>query len=376
MSLLFKTAPGGSSARFSDPNTIPGPGDTSSTSYWYRTDDALKIAAVVACVGLRSGAFVQLPLKAYRDVRGVSEMVPTQPELLRSPSPTVVPSVWKAQMSISRDIWGYAAGIILAVDAGGYPSRVDWLLPERDVIGVEHGDRIEWRVNGQPIDPARILHIPSRWVLPGRPLGICPLEYSGLVELAKKAQDFGRDWFQNGAVPSSIVYSDTPLDSKQADDLAAKIWTRWRNRKPAVLGSGLRYEKVSVPANESQFLETMRQTAADIAISFNLPPEKINAVVSGQSLTYANREQNTQQYLMDSINPDLVVVQEVLERHTPRGQFLRWQTGAFLRSDLKTRYESYKIGIEAEFLTADEARAWEELPPMPQQSNDTQEVPE
>jgi phage portal protein BeeE len=94
-----------------------------------------------------------------------------------------------------------------------------------------------------------------------------------------------------------------------------------------------------------------------------LPPEKIGAAISGQSITYANRDQNQSQYLIDCINPDLVVVQEVLEANTPRGQYLRWQTSAFLRSDLKTRYESYKLGIEAGVLVPDEARAYEELAP-------------
>jgi hypothetical protein len=46
-------------------------------------------------------------------------MLPVQPLLLSRPSPTVVPSVWKTQMSISRDIWGFAAGMILGVDAAG-----------------------------------------------------------------------------------------------------------------------------------------------------------------------------------------------------------------------------------------------------------------
>lgn len=364
MSLLFRDRPA-SEARFypSQGNTIPAPSAAgASPSYFYRTEDSFKIAAVVACVGLRAGAFAQLPIRAYRG--DATEELSPQPDIVRRPSDRVVPSVWKTQMSISRDIWGWAAGLITAVDGAGYPSRVEWLLPGDDVSAREVGTGIEWRIGREVVDPARILHVPSRWVFPGRPLGISPLEYSGLVELAKRAQDYGRDWFRNGTVPAAILYSDTQLTDDQADKILARIKQRWTQRNPAVLGSGLKYEKVAVAANESQFLETMRQVAADIAVSFNLPPEKINAQVSGQSLTYANREQNTQQYLMDSINPDLVVVQEVLEAITPRPVRLRWKTGAFLRSDLKTRYESYQIGISSGILTPNEARSWEELPPL------------
>jgi HK97 family phage portal protein len=361
---IFRTAPPPDRRSFGDIPPIPAPGEAYSAGYVYQSADAFKIAAVVACVGMRAGAFAQIPLKAHRDRGGVPELVPVQPELLTRPSDLVTPAAWKTQMSISRDIWGYAAGLITAVDGAGYPARVEWLCPGHDVIADERGMSIEWRVGGEPAPASRIVHVPSRWVLPGRPLGISPLEYSGLVDLAKRAQDFGRDWFRNGAVPSSIVYSDTPLTGEQADDLAATIRRKWRARKPAVLGTGMKYEKISVAANESQFIETMRQAAADIAISFNLPPERINAA-TGTKNEYANINSNQQQYLIDSINPDFVVIGEALERYTPRGQYLRWNTGAFLRSDAKSQFEMAEIGIRAKFWSPSEVRSTVlELPPL------------
>lgn len=343
--------------------TVPSP--LQSSSYGYMPINGFQIAAVTACVGLRSGALAQLPLKAYADDGGRSRLLTPQPELLVNPSFTVVPSVWKTQMSISRDLWGYAVGRILAVDAAGYASKVDWLLPDVVRVRQEHvGGPLIWKINGEDVDPSLIFHIPSRWVTPGNPLGMSPLEKSGLVALAKMAQDFGRDWFLKGAVPSAILYADKELTTEQADSILDRIKARWQRRQMAVLGSGLKYESVSVAANESQFLETMKQAASDIAISFNLPPAKIAASMSSSDIKYQNLEQSTQQYLMDSINPDLVVVQESIERHQRPGEFCRWSTGAFLRSDLNVRYESYKTGLEAGFITVEEIRAWEELGPM------------
>ena len=326
--------------------------------------EALQIAAVVACVGLRSGAFAQLPLKGYRDrPDGTTELLPTQPELLRSPSDVVVPSVWKTQMSISRDLWGYALGKVTAWDGAFYPKRTEWIDPSL-VHPKMVGAAIEWRIGREVVDSSLLVHVPSRWVPPGYPVGISPLEYSGLVELAKRAQDFGRDWFRSGAVPSAIIRSPEAISSTEADNILERILARWRNRQPAVIGSGLTYEQVSVNANESQFLETITHIAAEIATSFNLPPSKIGAAIAGQNVTYSNRDQDQLAYLVDSINPDLVVIQESLDRYSPRGQYCRFNTGAFLRSDLKTRYESYRIGIAGKFLTPNEARAWEEMPPI------------
>lgn len=330
----------------------------------FRARDGLEVAAVVACVGLRAGAFAQLPLRAYRERGGVPEQVTPQPPLFASPSDTVVPSIWKTQMSISRDLWGFSLGQITAFDAALYPTKVTWLDPSI-VTPTVTGHHVEWRVAGSgELDPSTLLHIPSRWVMPGNPVGISPLEASGLVELARRAQDFGRDWFRYGSVPSAILYSDQALTQEQADGIVDRIMSKWRVRKPAVLGAGLRYEAQSVNADESQFLETMTRVAHDIAISFNLPPEKIGAAISGSAVTYANREQNQQQYLIDSINPDLVVIQESMDRVTPRGMYAKFNTAAFLRSDLTTRYTAYEVGIRSGFLTVNEARAHEELEPL------------
>ena len=334
------------------------------------SSDAFRVAAVVACLGLRAGALAQLPLKGYASTfGGESEALSPQPELLLFDPPSVVASVWKTQMSISRDIWGYAAGIIKASDAAGYATRVEWILPDRlTAKETDSSGQLVWRYNNVPIDPQMVMHIPSRWVMPGRPLGVSPLEKSGLIDIAIRAQEFGRDWFVNGAMPSAIVYSDDVLTTSQADGILARLQSRWRRRQPGMLGSGMRYEQVSVNADESQFLHTMQQTASDIAISFNLPPNKIHAAVSGSDVSYTNNTQSTQQYLMDSINPDLVVIQESVSRYMRAGQMCRWETGAFLRSDTKSRYEAYSIGLSAGFLSVDEVRAKEDLAPLPPSS--------
>ena len=121
--------------------------------------------------------------------------------------------------------------------------------------------------------------------MPGTPLGISPLERSGLIELSHRAQDFGRDWLKNSAVPAAILYADAELDAESAERIRASVTSSWRKRRPAVLGSGLRYEKVGVDADESQFLDTMRHVQVDICQTFGIPPEEIGIASSGSSVT-------------------------------------------------------------------------------------------
>jgi len=328
--------------------------------------DSLALSAVVACINLRANTIAQLPLKAYRmGPDGLPVELPSQPQLVEMPS-ALPRSQWLRQMSISRDLFGNAFGMIVGRNVAGWPTAVEWLDPTKVTTRQKYvGAPLEFTFNGKPVAAADIFLVPGM-PIPGSPLGISPLERSGLIDLARRAQDFGHDWFKNGAVPSAILYSDDVLDQEQADRIRASVQSSWRKRRPAVLGSGLRWEKVSTSdVNESQALATMRHLQVDICQIFGVPPEKIGIASSGQSITYANREQQAQQYLVDSVNSDLVLIQEVFTANLPRPQFVRFNTGALLRSDLMSRYSAYSTALAAGFLSVDEVRELEDRGPLP-----------
>ena len=365
MSILFRQAPREARA-ISYQDMFSRATDLRPSSTAYSANEAMCLSAVAACVELRANYVAQLPFDSYREgPSGSSVKVVPQPTVIARPSAKgVTRSAWLKQGQYARLLWGNATLVVGSRDGAGYPKSLDVLPPwEVSFTNTSILERLQVNVAGQPFDTADLVILPGQ-VRPGCTVGVAPLAASGLVDLGKKAQEFGRNWFHNGAVPSSIVYSDKELDSDQADSIVKTITSKWRSRKPAVLGSGLRYEKISVPANESQFLETIRQNQAEIAIVLGIAPESIGVSVSGSAVTYANREQNAQQVMLNTVNNDLLLWQETLYDVVPRPQFVRFSTGGFLRSDLKSRYESYEIGINAGFLDANEARGWEDLPPI------------
>jgi HK97 family phage portal protein len=345
-------------------------GDWKSSNQKYTGLDALKISTVVACVRRRSSLLSQLPFEAYRnDADGFAVPMPRQPVLIENPSAHVSRSAWIAQMSVSRDLWGNAFGWISSRDGGGYPTAVDWLNPDNVMAYTESGVSmaVRFRVNGAEVPPDSIMMIPSL-LLPGSPIGIPPLQYSGLIDLGNMAQKFGSDWFRNGAVPSSILYSDRVLDEDEAQRIRDVTVKSWRNRTPAVLGSGLRLESVKVDSagTSEGFLDTSRQVQAEICQVFGVPVQAFGISTGGTSLTYANLEQQTQSELVTGLNSDIVALQEHLTAALPRPQFVKANPAALLRSDVKTSYETLAIGIAAKFLTIDEARAKLDMPPMPE----------
>lgn len=327
--------------------------------------DSLALSAVVACVNLRANTLAQLPLRAYRlGADGLPVEVPRQPLLVESPS-KLPRSQWLRQLSISRDLWGNAFGMIVSRDAAGWPTAVEWLDPTKVATKQEyHGADVTYSYKGQPIPADDVFLVPG-FPVPGSPLGISPLERSGLVELSHRAQDFGRDWLKNSAVPSAILYADAELDAEGAERIRASVQSSWRKRRPAVLGSGLRYERVGVDAEDSQFLETMAHAGRDICRIFGVDPAWVGLGGGGSSLTYQNLADRLTSFMASTMNAELVLIQEVLTANVPRPQFVRFATGAFLRSDLPTRYASYATALSSGFLTVDEVRELEDRGPLP-----------
>ena len=91
---------------------------------------------------------------------------------------------------------------------------------------------------------------------------------------------------------------------------------------------------------------------------------------SGSSVTYANREQRAADWLTYGLVPYLVPIEESLSSLIPRPQRVKANVSAVLRSDLKTRYESYKMAADigtaagVPLLTVNEMRDFEDLPPV------------
>ena len=128
---------------------------------------------------------------------------------------------------------------------------------------------------------------------------------------------------------------------------------------------GLKPRPLTVPPEASMFLETQRFGLQSVARYFGVPPEMIGSD-SGNPKMYASLEMRNQDFLTFGIGPKIARLETALNGLLPRGQITKFNTGALLRTDLRSRYESYAIGLENGFLTLDEVRALEDREPVDQ----------
>lgn len=325
---------------------------------------ALSLVPVFAATRLIADSVASLPLETYRDNKGSKTRV-KDPKLVIGPTDFGTAYDWVHRLISSLVLRGNAYGLILERDALGTPTHVEWLNP--DDVSIEQDDTAytpKWYWRKGQVNSADFIHIPG-FTLPGRVLGISPIaKFKNTVEIALHAQNFGLDWFKNGSVPAAVLETVEEVTQEQGEDIKRKFKRAARNREPVTLGLGVTYKPISVPPEESQFLATIRASKSDIASIYGIPAEMIGGE-TGQNLTYNTVEQQQIQFFMYALRPYLVKIECALSRLLPGNMCVKFNADAVLRADTKTRYDAHHLALTDGWMSRDEVRAIEDLPPIP-----------
>jgi HK97 family phage portal protein len=333
---------------------------------------ALQHSAVWACVNLIAGSISTLPLYAYR--RGERDPLPDLPPILRQPSATMNLPDWTYAALQSLLLRGNCYGLIVdRAGAGLLPAQCELLAPDRVAVNVPNGS-VEYRVDGQVVDPASIWHVRA-YTSAGSVVGLSPIAHARQsIGLGLAVEKYGAQWFGEGATPSGLLTTDQRLVDKDAADLRERWYARHGGRHQiAVLGGGAKFQPISISPEESQFLETTRANVATVARYFGVQPELIGGE-SGGSLTYANVEQRALDFLQFGLAPWLVRLEVALSALLSSTTTVKFNAGALVRTDLLTRYQAHESAIRAGWKLRSEVRELEDLPPVA--GIDDQEPPE
>jgi phage portal protein BeeE len=124
------------------------------------------------------------PLAAYSD--GDESPLPALPPILRAPSAgwSLPEFIYAALQSLL--VRENAYGLIVdRAGAGLLPAQVELLAPER--VGIDVNGTVDYRVDGQQVDPASIWHVRA-FTTPGNVVGLSPIAHArqaiGLARLS------------------------------------------------------------------------------------------------------------------------------------------------------------------------------------------------
>lgn len=333
---------------------------------------ALQLSPVFAAGRLLASNVASLPLQNYRSVQGVREQIP-RPSLLVSPSVQGTLHDWLFRCVTSLVYRGNAYGYITTRDSLGFPTGVEWLNPDWvQVIDSlpnfgQPGSYTHpiWYILGREVSAEDIVHIPW-FTMPGKVRGLSPVgAYAATVSAGLSAQEFTRDWFDNGGVPpGTFANENAVVDQKDADIIKQRLVSAIRSHQPIVYGKDWKYTPITVSPNEAKFIETMRLTATQIAAIYGIPPTMIGGETGSSSLRYANVEQESINFVQFTLLPWLTKLETAFSALLPRGQYVKFNVDALIRPDTKTRYETYQIARNIGLRSTNELRALDDLPPV------------
>lgn len=331
-------------------------------------DKSLRVGAFWSSVHLLASIVSNLPVDVFRGSGVNKAPVSPQPTLVASPSLVVSRREWVYQAMVSLCLRGNAVGLVVERDPLLRPRTVEWLDP--DVVTIEQKSSLErpsYSLAGQVIPFDDVVHLRA-FVKPGSAVGMSPVQYHAeTLGMNLAANQYGGQWFGDGAHPSAILKGDSQLSEEKAATVKARFKALLKGgREPLVLGQGWEYHAVQVSASDAGLLDALGYTDAQVARIFGPGiAEVLGYTTAGSSLTYSNRVDRSLDLLTYAVAPWVNKFEDFWTASIAQPQTARMNTNALLRMDPKARHEMYRIDREIGLYNIDELRALEDQPPLP-----------
>lgn len=251
------------------------------------------------------------------------------------------------------------------------PTRVTPLVaPDGEIFYQIAADNLSGLKSGITVPATQIIHdrTPALFhpLIGTPPIFACGLSALQGINIQKNSAKF----FGNMSRPSGVLTAPGAI----GDEIATRIKTAFEQNyagnnigKLAVLGDGLKYEAMSINANDAQLIEQLKWTAQDVCSCFHVPAYKVGFATAP---TYSNAEILNQIYYTDCLQT-LIESLELcfseglgLTQLQAKEQSIEFDIDALLRMDTDTRFKSHSAAIAGGWMSPNEARAKEDLTPV------------
>lgn len=353
----------GRTASGSPINTLPGVIGVSPAA-----NLALSSAAVWACCRLISNSIASLPAELYEMTDAGKAVATTHPLyglLTRSPNPQMTLQQWIQPTLLSLLLFGN--GYTWVDRIGGQivalwplnPSRVQIVLTLDGTLEYYFSDMLG-RLNilsGENLIHFRVFSFDGYFGLP------VLIYHRMTVDFQTASNMYALSLYQNGGQPSGVLQYPGVLKKEQVD----RIRQSWQEihsgpanaGKVAILEEGAKYEAISIPLEQMQYIEEQKFSVEQIARIFGVPPHLIGAM---DKPTYASVEQQSIEFVRYTIGPYVNALEQSVAKALLTPEFsYRFNLNAFERGDITSRYKSYATGRQWGWLSANDVRTFEDM---------------
>lgn len=340
-------------------------------------DNLLAISAVYRCISLISDDIGKLRLKLLKFDQGIwQEIMDPSPfwPVLRKPNRYQTRIQFMQQWVVMKLLYGNTyvykerdnRGVVVALYILDSRKVKPVVTQDGDVYYACSSDSLTQMPNGEAaIHNSNIIH--DRAMTPFHPLCGLPAIYSIARSgtQALKMQTNAAVFFQNMSRPSGQltapgVISDATI--ARMKEQFEQLFGGTNIGRLLVTGNGLKYEPMTMPFEQSQFIEQMAFTVEDIARGFGVPLYKLSA---GTNPTFTNVGAMNQDYYSQTLQIYIEAIELLLDEGLalPVDRGIELDLSALLRMDQEALAKFVDAGIQRAFLTPNEGRAMFNLPP-------------
>lgn len=327
-----------------------------------------------ACVRVIAETVASLPLHLYQETDSGSDKALKHPlyRLLHDePNDEMTSFVLRETLLSHLLLWGNAYCQIIRNGRGQvmglYPLLPDRMTVDRDAQGNLTYTYATSEGKSVLVPVVNVLHIPGMGF--DGVVGYSPVALErNAIGLGMAAEEYGSRFFSNGATPSGVLTHPNTVKNPGAlrQSWNAAYGGTANSGRVAILEEGLKFERISMPNNEAQFLETRKFQVSEICRIFRVPPHLVGDL---EHATFSNIEHQSISFGMHTIRPWLVRIEQSMNRalllDSEKGRlFVRFNMDGLLRGAYKERMEGYAIARQNGWMSANDIRELENMNPI------------
>ncbi|MFC2970916.1 phage portal protein [Azotobacter bryophylli] len=341
-------------------------------------ETALGLPILQNCVTLLAESVAQLPLELYRrQDKGQREAAINHPlyDVLRyQPNGFQTPYELRECSQLALGLTGNS---FLSIErrADGNVQAL-WPLYTDQVVAYKGPDLLPYyQVGSNPERlPMRLIHH-VRWVTRNGYVGLSPIDlHAEAVGLAQAVRQYTGKSFANGATVSGVI--ERPREAAPIKDQGTidRILDQWGSKysgmdnakKVAMLQEGMTFKPISMSNVDADIVNILKLSGADVARIYKIPLPMVNDL---EQANYNTTEQLLIQFVVFGLLPWLKrheqsMMRDFLLPQDRRDYFIEFNLSGLLRGDQKSRYEAYAIGRQWGWLSVNDIRRLENMPPV------------
>lgn len=361
-------------------------GGLSKTGVRMTDEIALTVGAVFACVNKLAKSIEVAPAILYEDLgedadrrplgtRRAKEL-PLYPLLHDQPNARqTAPEFWGQAMAHLAMRGTFTARKIFS---GAEVVELDPIHPDRVEVKIlpnrRRGFMIRLETGGkEALTQDEVFHVIGL-SLDGGKTGVSVIRYGmETFGLARATEDYAARLFGQGALHRGVVSHPGQLSPSAMKNLKQSIVERvsgaahWH--QPLVLEEGMKWEDITMTAEDAQLLLSRRFTIAEVSRWFDVPLVLLNETDRVTSWG-SGIEQIMLGYVLFGVLPwckriEAAIRRDLIPAEAQRRFHAEFLLDALLRGDTKTRADSEALWIQNGIMSENEVRLKENLPPWP-----------